>query len=507
MLKSRCFGFISALSLFIAVAAFSGATVAVASTSVEVGEEVYAILSRLEAEGVIQSAILTAKPLSRKEVVRLILEAEKNAQGRSAFIQRYVEILKEKFRADLEGGKYIKLLDSTRLSLIHTDKVSSVSQSPNIKANSSETDLSYNNDGYEYQDGMNSRMEFRSRGELGWFSYYLKPEVRYSDSDLDVLMEKIYGVLAVKGWELQVGTDSQWWGPGYFGSILLSNNAQPFPMAKFTNTSPIYLPWILKHLGLFKFTAFVTRLEEDRVVPEPYLWGMRLNFKPIPYFEVALQRTALLGGEGRPEGFSTWWDSFWGRNEDDPAKGGDQRAGFDAKLTVPLKVQPFQLYFDGAGEDEAGGWPSNWAYLFGIYLPRILDFERVELRAEYVNTYYSSKPYLWYNNTIYRSGYTYEGRIIGHHVGTDSTGLFVEGSYLIPEVNGRVSLGYSMKEHNRSADVQEKKNEVYISTHLDVMKSLNLRAAYAYGLIDNLNSVSGNDRTINTFFFQAEYGF
>ena len=49
-----------------------------ASTSVPVGDDTYNVLLRLEAEGVIQSALLTTEPLSRKEVARLIVEAERN---------------------------------------------------------------------------------------------------------------------------------------------------------------------------------------------------------------------------------------------------------------------------------------------------------------------------------------------------------------------------------------------------------------------------------------------
>ncbi|RLC27952.1 MAG: hypothetical protein DRH37_10135, partial [Deltaproteobacteria bacterium] len=41
-----------------------------ASTYQDVGDEVYVILERLEAEGVIKSSLLTTRPLSRKEVVR-----------------------------------------------------------------------------------------------------------------------------------------------------------------------------------------------------------------------------------------------------------------------------------------------------------------------------------------------------------------------------------------------------------------------------------------------------
>ena len=95
----------------------------------------------------------------------------------------------------------------------------------------------------------------------------------------------------------------------------------------------------------------------------------------------------MLGGEGRPTNLTTWWNSFTGKDENDfNLQAGDQRAGFDVKLTLPFKTQPLQIYLEVDGEDEAGGIPSRWAYLVGLYLPRILTFERLGFKAEYTNT-------------------------------------------------------------------------------------------------------------------------
>ena len=469
------------------------ATYVKASTYLEVGDNVYDILQRLEAEGVIQSALLNTKPLSRKEVIRLIKEAERNAEDRSPFIRSLIQNLKEQFGDEVDDTRYVKPLDKVRVTYINAD--------------SQPSELSYNNEGDDYDDGSNFRLETISRMELGWFSLFVNPELTYSDSDTDVIMNKVYGVLDVWGWELEVGTDSQWWGPGYHGSILMSNNPEPLPLIKLTNSRPFLLPWVFKYLGLFKFTYFMTRLEEDRDVPEPYLWGMRMDFKPSPYVEIGLQRTAMLGGEGRPSGFSTWWDSFTGKDENDANGAGDQRAGCDIKLTLPFESQPLQIYFDGAGEDESGGLPSNWALLYGVYFPRILDFERIGLRAEYVNNHISGKPNVWYNHSIYTSGYTYEGRIIGHHMGTDSEDMLIEVSYLIPERNGKLSLSYDRTEHNLSDDTREEKQEFFMTADMDLTESLRINAAYGYGKIKNIGQISGDDENISTFIVRVSYEF
>jgi hypothetical protein len=235
---------------------------------------------------------------------------------------------------------------------------------------------------------------------------------------------------------------------------------------------------------------------------------MRLNFKPHPYLEIGLQRTALLGGKGRSESLSTWWKSFTGKGENIPGvEAGDQRAGFDIKLTLPFKWQPLQVYAEAAGEDEAGGLPYKWAYLAGIYLPRILSFERISLRGEYATTHVEGAPNVWYTHGIYTDGYKYKGRIIGHHMGTDSKDIFLEVSYLIPERNGRISIFYDRQVHNLSETVREKKDEVAVRVDIKLAKDLKVKTSYRYGKIENIGNIPAEDRKINIIIGMISYNF
>ncbi len=458
---------------------------ALASTYLPVGDEAYNILHRLEAEGIIESGLLTTKPLSIKEIQRLIHEAERNSQDKDVFIQGLVKSLKERFRDEGRDISFIKPFDFFYTGYVYTDS--------DIQA------LNYNNDGDLYEKGSNVRVGFSSRAELGWLSFYINPELRYSEADTDAIMKRGYGVMSLLGLDLQIGKDSQWWGPGYHGAILLSNNAEPLTMVKLTNPNPVLLPWVFKYLGPFRFAVFVTRLEKDRKdIPEPYLWGMRLNFKPHPYLEIGLQRTALLGGRGRSEDLKTWWRSFTGKGENIAGvEAGDQRAGGDIKITLPFKLQPLQLYAEAASEDEAGGLPYKWAYLTGIYLPRIFNLERITLRCEYATTHVEGHPNVWYRHGIYTDGYTYKGKIIGHHMGTDSKDIFMELSYLIPERDGRVSISYDIEEHNLAGAVREKKDEVSLNVSFKLKKNIDLKVSYGYADIKNIANISGKDKKIN----------
>jgi len=492
---SRNDNFLMPLTVILIISILLVVPNAMASTYLPVDDEFYDILHRLEAEGVIQSGLLTTKPLSHKEIARLVFEAERNSVDKSLFIQRLVKTLKERFEDEIGDAKYIKPIDLFYGRYIYADS--------DIQA------LYYNNDGDHYEKGSNLRVGFSSRAGLDWLSVYVNPEMRHSETDTDFIMKRAYGVLSFLGLDLQLGKDSQWWGPGYHGAILVTNNAEPMTMVRLTNPQPVLLPWIFRHLGPFRFVVFATRLEKERNdFPEPYLWGMRFNFKPHPYFEIGLQRTALLGGEGRSEDLGTWWKSFTGKGENVPGvEAGDQRAGFDIKLTLPFKWQPLQLYAEAAGEDEAGGLPYKWAYLTGIYLPRIFNLERISMRAEYATTHVEGSPNVWYTHGIYTTGYKYKGRVIGHHMGTDSKDIFLEISYLIPERDGRISIFYGREEHNLSGTIREKKDEAHVKVYLRLTRDVKVEASYGYGRIENLGNIPAEDRKINIIIGMISYNF
>jgi len=472
-LPSKGLGIILGILLFVSTVE--------AGTYLSVDDEAYNLLLRLEAEGVIESGLFTTRPLSYREIARLLSEAEDNSKDKSPFIKGLVSSLKERFRHEGSQVRYIKPIDTLYARYVYAD--------------SNERALYYNMDGdYYYKEGSNGRAGLVSRSDLGWFSFYLNPEFRYSEEDDTILFKRLYGVLSLGGLDLTVGRDSQWWGPGYHGGILLTNNPQPFTMLRLTNPEPVLLPWVFRYLGPFRFTLFATRLEKARTIPEPYLWGMRLNFKPLPYIEIGLSRTALLGGEGRPEDLETWWRSFTGKGENDPnIQAGDQRAGGDIKFTIPFNTQPFQVYAEAEGEDEAGGLPYKWAYLTGIYLPRILTLERLSFRAEYATTHVKGAPNVWYTHGVYgQDAYTYKGRVIGHHMGTDSEDLFLELSYLIPERDGRLSILYDIERHGLSGPSKERKDEISLRLEIKLLKGFYLRGLYGFGSIEG-----SEDRRIN----------
>src|SRR6266498_2478520 len=101
-LKTGCF-----LLLLVLLHALFTISSAQAATYLDLDDEAYYILNRLEAEGIIKSGLLSAKPISRKEIVRLIGEAESNSENKNEEIRSLVEILKYRFKDDIEGTNYL----------------------------------------------------------------------------------------------------------------------------------------------------------------------------------------------------------------------------------------------------------------------------------------------------------------------------------------------------------------------------------------------------------------
>ncbi len=401
----------------------------------EVGSEVYRHLRYLEATGCIRSGLLGTLPLSQKEVTRLIREAE-GCRGAEPLVKRLKELVKYEPDQDFVKPAEEVVFEALYADFFRTDRAF------------------YNEDGVEYFEGLNGRTSVRFLVSYGKLKFAAEPEFLYNPRYERVGFRRIYLRYARWNLDFSYGKESLWWGPGLYGSIILSNNAEPLPMFRVSNEVPTILPSVLKVLGPFRFTFFVTRLDEDRVVPNPWMWGARMNFKPHPLVEVGLSRTALLGGEGRSADLGTWIDSFLARGENVEFPGqeepGDQRAGFDIKILSPWKALPASLYFEAEGEDEAGGLPSRWAYLAGVFLPLTFTGKNAALTLEYART-----TVHWYIHHIYKSGYTYEGRILGHHIGRDAYGLFVSLDYYFYDLKKGVKVGYSEVKHELTSEREE----------------------------------------------------
>ncbi|MDJ0699518.1 MAG: capsule assembly Wzi family protein [Woeseiaceae bacterium] len=282
---------------------------------------------------------------------------------------------------------------------------------------------------------------------VGWTDDWLSVDLngQYVDSGQDDnefrADNSMIGVV-VGNWSLAVSTLERWWGPGWDGSVILSNNARPFPSVTFDRifTDAFRTRW-LSWLGPWDLSVMFGQLEKEREIPNARFFGMRFNFRPIDSLEIGLSRTAQWCGDGRPCNFSTFVDLFLGRDnrgadgvnlDNEP---GNQLAAIDFRWSPGLLEHSVALYGQFVGEDEAGGFPSRYlGQLGGEWSGLVASRWSTKVFAEFAGTscqfYESSELFnCAYNHGIYQTGYRFRGRTIGHGADNDariiSAGVFM----------------------------------------------------------------------------------
>lgn len=262
-------------------------------------------------------------------------------------------------------------------------------------------------------------------------AYAVNPE-----DDQSFRLDGSYLAATAGNWVLGAGAIDRWWGPGWQSSLVLSTNARPIP-AVWLNRKIEQAPataW-LQWIGPWQFTLFAGQLEEERAVPDANLVGMRLTFRPIDGLDIGLSRTIQIGGEGRPDSASTYWDALIGRDngqdgqENDP---GNQLGSIDLRYGFPIGSQSMSVYGQMMGEDEAGTFPAKKTWLLGSDWTTQLGAHDQQWFLEYTNTTAEdflgdALPNITYEHHNYRTGYRYDGRNMASTFEGDASAITLGG--------------------------------------------------------------------------------
>ncbi|HZD52786.1 MAG TPA: capsule assembly Wzi family protein, partial [Woeseiaceae bacterium] len=182
-------------------------------------------------------------------------------------------------------------------------------------------------------------------------------------------------------------------------------------------------------------------------------------FRPLSSLEIGLSRTAQWCGEGRPCDLGTFADLLAGRDNvgdqgiETGNEPGNQLAGVDLRWSLARFRLPVAVYGQFIGEDEAGGFPSRYLAQVGVEGTGSRG-ERWSYRwfGEIADTscgFYESNNFnCAYNHGIYRTGYRYRGRAIGHGADNDAR-LLSFGVMLIDDAATRWNLLARYGELNR----------------------------------------------------------
>lgn len=257
----------------------------------------------------------------------------------------------------------------------------------------------------------------------------LQSDIEFEDAH--PTLDGSYLAQEVGNWLLYAGWLDHWWGPGWVGSLILSNNARPFPRVGLMRNDPkaFETPW-LSWIGPWQVNAFLGVLEDEfQAVDDPFVAGLRVAVSPFSWLELGASRVLMICGEGRSCDLDTWGNALVGNDNDlgrqqDPS---NQLGGVDARLSGRIGAFPVSLYGQYIGEDEAGGLPSRAAGLVGASIAGPVGSSGAQWRvvAEYADTAASvlnqdKRFSLFYEHGTYTTGYRYRGRTIGHTLDNDA---------------------------------------------------------------------------------------
>jgi hypothetical protein len=398
----------------------------------------------------------------------------------------------------------IRNVDSTKLSPAVLDALDRVKQRASWETRSSELTFKAKLGIAEeptrirsFQDTPRGNVEASvGGGWIGdWFSADLN--VQYVDSDQDDedirYDDSMVGVM-LGNYSIAASTMQRWWGPGWDGSLIMSNNARPMPSITFDRvfTDPFKTKW-LSWLGPWDLNVMFGQMEEERYVPNTKFFGFRFNFRPIPSLEIGLSRAAQWCGDGRPCDLETFVDLLLGNDNrgsdglDENTEPGNQLAGVDFRWSPSFIKIPMAVYGQFTGEDEAGGFPSRYLAQGGVELSGyILNKWSFRWYAEFADTkcdFLKEDGFnCAYNHDIYKTGYRYRGRTVGH--GADNDALLISTGWMMVDANDsqwRVLLRFGDLNRGGSPD---SRNTLTPTPQELLSIDLSHSRAFSFGVID-----------------------
>jgi hypothetical protein len=536
------------LAVLLVVALLSGRAYALSAPNIPLDSPIYLYLEKFSGFGLVSADIKGIKPYSRSEAVRLLREAEERlASGdypRLALelMARLRELLPREVALYADQAKAPRFdyspVANARLRYVNLDgaprsyfravhdpgnegvfgigsglRPRNPYPSPIQQRGSEGTPLLENNNGVIYRSGSNLDLRVSGEAYLGaQAALLLEPMLLWSERDDEprLRLNKGYLKLGGEGLELEVGRDENWLGPGYRGSLTLSNNARNFDLIKLSSPEPVktrYL-WDLKYdLILSRFEKTVT----DGAERQPLLVAAKLSLKPSENSEFGISLGRQVGGPGVNNSFG---DTMRGLIGGTGADNSNSVAGLELRFRFPW-LRNAELYGEYSGEDAAAFWPIVESYLAGFYIPRLTDSGRDDLRFEYFRG-----NQILYTSGTFPEGYLRYGLPIGDSQGGAAQEFFLRYSHWFSVRNnlalecirtsrgdyGRVTVDSSGRfDPNGTMQAVERKVALRAFWTLPIQGDWNALLMYGSEWIDNLELRQGESR--NNQLFRAELSY
>ena len=488
--------------------AFIGNPKNMGSPYVPLDSWIYPAFDRLIALGYVRSAIVAQRPWTRLECARLLNEAnelvesanEANAEDDGEAFSIYdalsLEFSNERGLPDGETNRNVQL------ESLYTRVTGILGQPLTDGYHVGQTIL--NDYGRPYGEGFNTIDGFSGFASEGPLAAYFRGEYQHAPSIPALSAQALqfiatsfgslplppstptppvnrfqlldaYVGLTLENWQLSFGKQSFWWGASHDGPLMLSDNALPITMFRIDRVTPFRLPWILRLFGPMKGQFFLGRLSghkfaygvnnglvgqwSESLSDQPFMDGVKLNFKPTPDFEFGVGLTTMIGGPGVPFTFHKFIQSLTALRTCEPGSScdpGDRRSSVDFSYRVPGLRKWLTLYGDAFTQDEYSplGYPRKAVFQGGLYLPKLPGLRKLDLNVEGGST----SPVDWrpgtcnacfYASNRFLNGWTNAGNLVGSWIGRSSQGEQASSTYWLSARN-TVQVSY----RHRKLDAQ-----------------------------------------------------
>jgi hypothetical protein len=446
-----------------------------ASPYVPLDSWIYPSLQRLIALGYMQSNMLGMRPWTRMACAQMLEEAEEKLQndgveaGEAGKIYR---TLTNEFATEitrLDGAANV----GARVDSIYT-RVTGISGTP-LRDGYHFGQTIINDYGRPYWSGFNNVTGVAAEAEMGPLAFNFQgeyqhapampsesPSVLAATAAADGTPPLPNGVAEVNQFQLlnstvslninnvqfTFGVQSQWLGPGESGSLLMSDNAAPFPMVKMDSVLPYRIPGFSKIFGPVRTEFYIGQLSGQHwelctkpscqsfpgypdvvgptIVPQPFIQGGKISFKPVPDLEIGMGTAAMFGGPGLPVTFGNFFATYYVHTPNLAKNPGKRLSAADFTYRIPGIRDWLTLYLDSMTWDEVSPIGSTRANVSpGIYMPRLPKIPKMELRAEGINISRTTEflpGWVYYNADRYRSGYINDGNLLANWIGRAGRG-------------------------------------------------------------------------------------
>ena len=448
------------------------AAIDASSTYVELDSWVYPALERLAAQGVIQYPFLGLRPWTRRAIYQML----EHAQGSESSNQLVQAVKKELFRDVALGSDPLDKDLFVESVYSRTQFISGIPLNDSYHFGQTLT----GDFGRPYGHGIQQITGFETRVEHGRLSLFVRGEYQrspsvpgYSPAIADIIATQdnnpvetygnrsagnafrlldTYASVEFLSQQFSFGKQSYWWGPGSASAMMLSDNAEPFYSFRINRTLPLYIPFLSRLLGPFRYDNFFGKLSGHLYPRQPYFYGQKINFSPTRNLEFGFSRDAVIAGEGStPLTFGNFWKSFTSFSSETNANSvrnvaGARHASFDFRYRLPGVRNWLTLYTDSLVHDDVSpvDAPRHAAITPGIYLSRLPFLSKLDLHVEGGSSDITPRArggQYYYYEAIYRDCYLNKQDLMGSWLGREGTGGQTWATYWF-NVQSTLQVGY-----------------------------------------------------------------